>query len=165
MVQGCVVTEHLAKDKIHIEADPMEPARASLRSNDYNRALMAYSEILKQYPQKTPGDKALFGMGTLFAYPDNPKRDISKANGYFKRLVKEFPESPLKKEALAWVDVLNRISENEGRIKELLEKNRAFQEQINALEKKNSTYEEQIRALKEIDIGIEEEKRQEAPEK
>ncbi|MBN1903624.1 MAG: hypothetical protein JW927_00855 [Deltaproteobacteria bacterium] len=172
MAQGCVIskkltgaiTENLAKDKIHVEAGPMEPAREMIKNGDYSGALKEYNEIFKRYPKKSPGDRALFEMGILFAYPDNPKRDSSRAAGYFKWLVRDFPESPLIRESLAWIDALKRITENEERIKALLEKNSAFQEQINDLEKKNRVYEEQIRALKEIDIGIEEKKRQEAPE-
>jgi hypothetical protein len=172
MAQGCVIgkkitgaiTENLAKDKIHVEAGPMEPARDRMKSGDYSGALKEYNEIFKRYPHKSPGDKALFEMGILFAYPDNPKRDSSRALGYFKWLVKDFPDSPLTRESLAWIDTLNRVIENEGRIKDLLEKNSACQEQINSLEKKNMAYEQQIRALKEIDIGIEEKKRQESPQ-
>lgn len=172
MAQGCavsekvkgVITEKLAKDKIHIEAGPMESARDRMKNGDYSGALKEYNEIFKRYPQKSPGDKALFEMGILFAYPDNPKRDSSRALGYFKWLAKDFPDSPLIRESLAWIDTLNRVIENEGRIKALLEKNSAYQEQLGSLEKKNRVYEEQIRALKEIDIGIEEKKRQESPQ-
>lgn len=172
LAQGCVISEKLAgvipeklaKEKIHVEAGPMEPARDRMKNGDYSGALKEYNDIFKRYPKKSPGDKALFEMGILFAYPDNPKRDSSRALGYFKWVVKDFPESPLIRESLAWIDALNRIIENEERTRALLEKNNAYQEEINALEKKNRVYEEQIRALKEIDIGIEEKKRQESPE-
>ncbi len=172
MAQGCAIshkltgtiTEKLAKDKIHVEAGPMEPAREKMKNQDYSGALKEYNDIFKRYPKKSPGDRALFEMGILFAYPDNPKRDISRALGYFKWLVKDFPDSPLTRESLAWIDVLNRAIENEERIRALLEKNSACQEQIGSLEKKNRSYEEQIRALKEIDIVIEEKKRQESPQ-
>ena len=170
MTSGCVITEELAKDKIHIEATPMEIAGNRMQNGDYEGAFKAYMEILKANPEKFPGDRALFEMGILFAYPDNPKRNNSKASGYFKRILKEFPESSLRGEALAWMDALTKIGEYEARIKALSERNRAYKEKITALEKKNrdleeqlKAFEEQIRALKEIDIGIEEKKRQEAP--
>jgi tetratricopeptide (TPR) repeat protein len=179
ITQGCAIsekltgaiTEKLAKDKIHIEATPMELARNRMQNGDYEGALKAYMEILKANPEKFPGDRALFEMGILFAYPDNPKRSNSKASGYFKRLIKEFPESYLIRESLAWVDALNKIGEYEARIKTLAEKNRVLKEKVAVLEKKDmecegqiGSYEEQIRALKEIDIGIEEKKRQGAPQ-
>jgi tetratricopeptide (TPR) repeat protein len=179
ITQGCaisekltgVITENLAKDKIHIEASPMELARNRMQNGDYEGALKEYMEILKANPEKFPGDRALLEMGILFAYPDNPKRDNIKAAGYFNRLLKEFPESYLIRDSLAWLDALNKIGEYEEKIKALTEKNRVLKEKITALEKKNTecegqieTYEEQIRALKEIDIGIEEKKRQGVPQ-
>jgi TolA-binding protein len=170
ITSGCIVTDKLAKDKILIEAGPMEPARDRMNNGDYDGALKVYNEVLKSSPKKSPGDKALFEMGILFAYPDNPKRNRAKASGYFKKLIHDFPESPLIRESLAWVDALEKIRENEGKIRALSEENRSQEEQIRALEKKNRdlegqirTFEEKTRALKEIDIGIEEKKRQEAP--
>jgi tetratricopeptide (TPR) repeat protein len=149
----------------------MELARNRMQNGDYEGALKEYNEILKANPEKFPGDRALMEMGILFAYPDNPKRSNSKASGYFKRLIKEFPESYLIRESLAWVDALNKIGEYEARIKTLAEKNRVLKEKVAVLEKKDmecegqiGSYEEQIRALKEIDIGIEEKKRQGAPQ-
>ncbi len=175
MAQGCVISKKLAdvipeklvKDKIHVEASPMEPARTKMNNGDYSGALKEYNEIFKRYPKKSPGDKALFEMGILFAYPDNPKRSRSKASGYFKRLISDFPESPMRGEALAWSDTLDRISECERRIRALSDENDEYKKQVKDLEGKNMGYEEQIRAyeeqikaLKEIDIGLEEKKRQ-----
>jgi hypothetical protein len=178
MTSGCVITKELAKDKIHIETDPMKFGRDRMQNGDYNGALKEYNKILKAHPTKSPGDKALFELGILFAYPDNPKRSSSKASGYFKRLLKEFPESLLKRESLAWVDTLDKIHEYEEKIKALSERNRAYKEKVTTLEKNNRAYiekvttleknnsacEGQIKALKEIDIGLEEKKRQEEPE-
>jgi outer membrane protein assembly factor BamD (BamD/ComL family) len=162
MTPCCVITDKLAKDKIHIQAGPMEPARDRMNNGDYEGARKAYSEVIKGYPKKSPGDRALFEMGILFAYPDNPKRNNAKASEYFKRIIRDFPESPLIRESLAWMNALDRINENDGKIRALLEENRSYKEQIKTLENKNRELEDQIRALKEIDIGIEEKKRQEA---
>jgi CDP-glycerol glycerophosphotransferase (TagB/SpsB family) len=60
---------------------------------------------------------------------------------------KDFPDSPLTRESLAWIDVLNRAIENEERIR-LFWKRTAPARTDWQLEKKNRSYEEQIRALK-----------------
>lgn len=164
---GCIVTDKLAKDKILIEASPIDLGRSMMQKGDYEGALDLFSGILRSHPKKSPGDRALFEMGILFAYPDNPKRSISKASGYFKRLIRDFPESPMRGEVLAWIDTFNRISENDGKIRALSDENSQYKKQVKTLELKSReyeekirAYEEQIKALKEIDIGIEEKKRQ-----
>jgi hypothetical protein len=72
---------------------------------DFEGAMRESQDNLARSPQ-TPGDEALMNMGLISAHYANPKRDYKKALGYFMRIEKEFPRSPLVEEAKIWVSVL-----------------------------------------------------------
>lgn len=74
----------------------------------YKEILKKNLAILKNNPGETPTDLALFNLGLLYVYSDK-KQDFNKALQYFKRLVREFPESPRIDEARAWVKTLGII--------------------------------------------------------
>ena len=73
---------------------------------DFEGAMRESQDILAQSPKTPPGDEALMNMGLISAHYANPKRDYKKALGYFMRIEKEFPRSPLVEEAKIWVSVL-----------------------------------------------------------
>ena len=130
--------------------DSLSQAESMMSKGNYEDALKVYEEISRRYPRDSPGDRALFDMGILWAYPDNPERDYEKAVKYFRRILYYYPRSPLRDEAKAWTDALDRLIRSVNKIK--------------GLEEKISSYKEQIDALKEIDIGIEEKKRKDSLE-
>jgi tetratricopeptide (TPR) repeat protein len=129
--------------------DSLDQAANMMSKGNYDGALKVYEEVSRKYPRDSPGDRALFDMGILWAYPDNPERNYEKAVKSFRRLLYYYPQSPLRDEARAWTEALDRLIGSEGKIK--------------SLEEKIISYKEQINALKEIDIGIEEKKRKESP--
>jgi outer membrane protein assembly factor BamD (BamD/ComL family) len=73
-------------------------------------------------------------MGLIYAHVNNPQRDFGKALDFFKRVVKDYPKSPLAEEAKAWAGVLQ---ENE-KLSQMIEKS------------------------KQVDIAVEEKKREKA---
>jgi hypothetical protein len=73
---------------------------------DFEGAMRESQDILAHSPITPPGDEALMNMGLISAHYANPKRDYKKAVGYFMRIEKEFPRSPLVEEAKIWVGVL-----------------------------------------------------------
>jgi TolA-binding protein len=80
-----------------------------LTQGNFEGALRENQEVLTRFPQKTPGDVALFNMGLIHVHYANPKRDIGRALHYFSRLEKEFPESPRTEEAKIWVGMLETM--------------------------------------------------------
>ena len=103
-----------------------------LTQGDYEGSLRENQKILSLSANKPPGDEALFNMGLIYAHSGNPKKDYGKSIDFFKRLLKDYPQSPLVEQAKIWIGVLQ---ENEKLI-EMLEKS------------------------KEVDIKIEEKKRE-----
>jgi tetratricopeptide (TPR) repeat protein len=72
---------------------------------DYNQ------KLLTRFGSKAPADEALFNLGLVYAYDGNPKKDYGRALGYFRRLIKEFPQSPRHEEAKIWAGILDVIEQ------------------------------------------------------
>ncbi len=101
---------------------------------DYPGALKENQKVLSLSGKKSPRDQALFNMGLIYAHAENPQRDIPKALHLFRKILKDYPGSPLTVEAKVFAGVLQ---ENE---------------------KLNQTVEKS----KQVDIEVEEKKREKA---
>lgn len=84
--------------------------QALIAQGNYDAAIRELQQVLSRVPATPPGDEALFMLGTAFAHPGNPKRDYTKSLGFFKKLLKEYPQSPWTDQAKAWVAM---VQENE----------------------------------------------------
>lgn len=129
----------------------MDQAEKLTSKGDYTGALKEHEEVLRLFPGVSPGDRALFHMGLIWAHPDNPRRNYKKALECLRRLARDFPRNALRDEAGVLAGAINELIRYEGRIK-------ALEEAADALKK-------QLNALKEIDVGIEEKKREDLPGK
>jgi len=137
---GCV---HF--DKVTMDSEEKEARHYLLNSHklfaqgDYEGALNENQKVLSLCAGTRLVDEALFNMGLICAHSGNPKKDYGRALSFFRRLVKDYPHSPLVQQAKVWVGVL--------------EENAKLNQTI---EKLNQT----IEKSKEIDIEIEEKKRE-----
>jgi TolA-binding protein len=73
---------------------------------NFEAAIKESLEVLALSPKTPPADEALMDLGLISAHYANPKKDYKKALGYFLRVEREFPQSPLVEEAKIWVGVL-----------------------------------------------------------
>jgi TolA-binding protein len=80
-----------------------------MRQGDFEGAQRANQKVLSLSPKSPPGDAALFSMGLVHIHYANPKKDYKRALGFFSRLQREFPRSPLTEEAKIWVGVLETM--------------------------------------------------------
>jgi tetratricopeptide (TPR) repeat protein len=105
-----------------------------LPRGDYAGSLKDSQRVLSLPGKNHPKDQALFQMGLIYAHVDNPQKDFAKALEYFRRVIKDYPKSPLAEEARVWAGVLQ---ENE-KLSQVIEKS------------------------KQVDIAVEEKKREKA---
>jgi tetratricopeptide (TPR) repeat protein len=77
-----------------------------LQSGNFEGAIKESQELLARSTNGPLGDEALMELGLISAHYANPKKDYQKALGYFLRLTREFPKSPLAEEAKVWAGVL-----------------------------------------------------------
>ncbi len=113
--------------------------RELLAQGKYEEGLKELQKILSASPRHPMEDEALFETGLIYAHPANPKKDYAKSLTYFKKLMKDYPQSLWSELAKVWTGM--------------------FQEN----DKLNQTVEklnQMIEKSKQVDIEIEEKKRE-----
>ncbi len=103
---GCIATVQQTASPDSEKCDHLELVRDFIGKGDFEGALKASQRVLSRSPKSPPGDQALLDLGLINAHYANPKKDYKKALGYFLRVEREFPRSPLVEEARIWVSVL-----------------------------------------------------------
>lgn len=81
-----------------------------LSVKDLAAAINFNETILARSKGKPPADRALYRLGLLYAHYANPKKDYDKSVNYMKRLVKDFPSSPLVEQARTWLSLFDLIA-------------------------------------------------------
>lgn len=147
--------QEVSPQKVQTQEEPAKPASEDLLRakrlfdlGDYAGSLKENQKILSGSAKNDPKDQALFNMGLIYAYAENPQRDMGKALHSFKTVLKEYPKSPLGGEAKAWVGILQ---ENE-KLSQLVQKVKQENEELSQV----------IEKFKQVDIDVEEKKREKA---
>ena len=84
-------------------------AQNLLAKGDFEGSMRENQRVLGLAQEQSPGDAATFNMGLIYVHPKNPKKDNKRAMGFFNRVIKGFPESPLVEQAKIWVGVLDGV--------------------------------------------------------
>jgi len=98
-----------------IKAATDEPAplpRPVAEDGNFEEEVRKNENILQQAGAESPADEALYNLGLIYAHSDNPARDYRQARDYFARIPRDFPASPLAKEARVWLglfEVLDKM--------------------------------------------------------
>jgi tetratricopeptide (TPR) repeat protein len=74
---------------------------------NYTASLNKYEQILEKYPQA--GDRVLFEMGIIYAYPRNEEKDYQKSLECFQKLIKNYPESGYKKDSEVMIFQIHNV--------------------------------------------------------
>jgi hypothetical protein len=83
-----------------------------LAQGDIEGALRGSQKALALPGKKSSADEALFTMGLAHIHYKNPKPDYRQGAEYFRKLVKDYPQSPLADQALTWIEVLHVIEQS-----------------------------------------------------
>jgi len=137
-------------------------AKLSFSNGDFLTSFKKNQEMLNRFPQKY-GEHALYMMGLIYADPEYTYVNYEISIHFFKKLIKEYPESVFKNKAKIWIWLLNQ---NMDYAKKMDNRNKriAFLENKLKTEKKQIiNLQNQIKRLKEIDLGIEKKKREALP--
>ena len=138
-------------------------AKSSFTRGDFLTSIKENQEILNRFPEKY-GDHALYAMGLIYAYPEYPDANYETSLTFFKKLIREYPESGFKNQAKIWISILNQITENEKEMDKNKKQIDLLENALKSEKKQIKNLQNQIKGLKEIDLGIEEKKREALPE-
>jgi outer membrane protein assembly factor BamD (BamD/ComL family) len=87
----------------------LQDVREQLDRGDFDGAAREYQDALSRPGTERRTGTLLFELGLLYAHNANPKKDYRRAQGYFARLVREYPRSALAEEARIWIYVLDAM--------------------------------------------------------
>lgn len=124
----------------------------SLAHEDYDASLRAFQHVLGMAQGQPPADAATYGMGLVFAHPQNPAMDRKKAIGSFNQVIARFPASPLAEPAKIWVGVLN---EAERSNQEIEKSKRVIEKSKQELEKTRLAVEESKLEIEKARLELE----------
>ncbi len=136
-------------------------AKALMAQGDFKGAIKKTKKVLNRFPH-THGSKALFQLGLIYANPKNPDSDYKRSKKCFNELMQrsDFSKSDVKDEAVTINFLLQKMIDKENKKAKIDKQNL----QIKKLQKEITQLKDQIERLKEIDLGVEEKKREIAPQ-
>jgi len=125
-------------------------ANAFFSQGNYEASLVTYQQIIEKYP--TTGDRVLFEMGIIYAYPGNEQKDYQKSLECFQKLIKEYPGSGYRKDSemmifnISNVIIKDRtITAQQAHIEALQQEIGSNGNEIAALQKKIEALEQEVR--------------------
>ena len=99
--------------------DHLQKGQLSFEQGDFSEAAEENRKVLTLIDRRDPADRALFNLGIIYAHQDNSDRDYSKSVELFKRILKEYPDSPLYNHAKVWYFLLNDSIKSKIQIEDL----------------------------------------------
>jgi hypothetical protein len=139
-----------------------QPGRASLvafppqrvmEDGNYAAFLAENEERLRRCRGGTECDTALFNLGFVYAYAQNPNHDFAKALQYFGELLKQYPQSPWALQGKAWTALLTETLALE-------ESRRQLQADLRTREATIRSLRAQLDRSRAIDIEMEKKERE-----
>lgn len=137
-------------------------AKLSFSGGDFLTSLKKNQEMLNRFPQKY-GSHALYMMGLIYANPENTYVNYEISIHFFKKLVKEYPDSVFKDKAKIWIWLLNQNMDYAEKVDKKNKRIDLLENELKTEKKEIINLQNQIKRLKEIDLGIEEKKREALP--
>lgn len=105
LVSGCASLSGF-RNRIAVN-DHLKQGQRLFEQGDFRDAAKENQQALILIGRGDPADRALFNLGLIYAHPDNPESDYTQSVELFKKILEEYPDSPLFNNAKAWYSLLN----------------------------------------------------------
>ena len=128
---------------------------------NYKASLSKYEQIIARYP--TEGDRVLFEMGFIYAFPRNQQKDYQKSLECFQKLIKDYPTSEYRHDSEVMISLINDVTRKDKRIITQQKKAETLEQQVKSKDNKIITQQKQTETLeqqvKELENKIEQMKK------
>jgi len=114
-----------------------------MKRGNYKASLSKYEQIIVQFPEE--GDRVLFEMGVIYAFPRNQQKDYQKSLECFQKIIKDYPESKYRQGSNLMIFLINEFTKQ--------------RKQIDKLEHQVEEFEKKIEQMKEVDMNLKEKKK------
>ncbi len=109
---------------------------------DYRASLSKYEQMMEKYP--AAGDRILFEMGIIYAYPKNEQKDYQKSLEFFQKLLRDHPGSGYKKDSEMMIfQILNVTIKDKTIAAQQAQMETLRQTQMETLQQRDKTINEQ----------------------
>jgi len=95
-------------DKGFLAESTFKEANDLFSRGNYEASLSKYEQIIEEYPKA--GDRVLFAMGIIYAYPRNEQKDYQKSLECFQKLIKDYPRSGYRKDSEMMIFHINNVT-------------------------------------------------------
>ena len=115
------------EETLKISFEHLLRARILLEQRDYDGSLKENQQILSLSGGNPPKDEALFNMGLIYAHFGNPKKDYGKSIVFFKKVMKDYPQSRFAEQARIWVRILQeneKLSQTIQKLNQVIEESK-----------------------------------------
>ena len=138
----------------------LKEANDFLSQGNYKASLSKYEQIIVQYP--TVGDRVLFEMGVIYAFPRNQQKDYQKSLECFQKLIKDYPGSKYRQDSEVMISLIKEVTRKTSLINEVTSKDKRIitqQKHIETLERHVEELEKKIEQMKKVDMNLKEKKK------
>ncbi|HSB31989.1 MAG TPA: L,D-transpeptidase family protein [Candidatus Sulfobium mesophilum] len=121
----------------------------------YRASLSKYEQLIEKYP--AAGDRVLFEMGIIHAYPGNDQKDYQKSLECFQKLIKDYPASGYRKDSEMMIFNINNVIFKDMTIAAQQTQIETLQQEVKSKGKKIETLEQEIRSKENEVIALQKE--------
>ncbi|MCX5897144.1 MAG: hypothetical protein NTY29_03005 [Proteobacteria bacterium] len=149
------------------DSETFEQIERSYQLGQYQRSLDQCAALIAQHPGGAFYDRALFYAGLSLVQLNPTAENYSRALQYFRKLIQECPQSALRHESTAWVNILSRSSaqaqkelqEREARIAQCRSASDEKDRRIARLAAENERIKKELELLKRVDLQFQQQKK------
>jgi L,D-peptidoglycan transpeptidase YkuD (ErfK/YbiS/YcfS/YnhG family) len=114
---------------------------------NYKASLSIYQRIIEKYP--AAGDRVLFEMGIIYAYPLNEQKDYQKSVESFQKLIKDYPGSEYRQDSEMMVFQIQNVTIKDNTIAAQQKQIETSRQELNSKGAEIITLQRKIAALEQ----------------
>jgi tetratricopeptide (TPR) repeat protein len=120
---------------------------------NYEASLSKYERIIEKYPEV--GDRVLFEMGIIYAYPKNEQKDYQKSLECFQKLIKNYPGSNYRYDSERMIFHINNVTMKNKKIATQQTLIETLEQEVKSKGNEIITLQKKIEALEQNNFSVE----------